>query len=487
MANKNVDMRVLPHSNEAEQCVLGCVLIDRDASFNILTSLKPSDFYMETHKLIFEAMYKIYSENKPVDFVTLTAELDNKNLTDSVGGVEYIASLTNIVPSASDFKHYIELVKRDSVLRQLISASNEIVQKSYEGIDKDEALSFAERKVFDIAQNEQKGDLTSIKDSLSTVIKKFQIIEDDPNALKGIPTGLYGIDKLTNGLQNGDLVLIGARPSCGKTSLGMNIVAHACLKEGKRAAVFSVEMSKEQIVQRLICSVGFVDMGKTIRGEMNKNDWDSIWAANAKLMESEIYVDEGSSNTPMEIISKCRKLKREKGLDLIMIDYLQLMSGNIKTDNRQLEISSITRALKLGARELNVPIVLLSQLSRASESRTGDHRPRLSDLRESGAIEQDADVVIFIYKPDNYTEEGARSKPNECDCELIVAKNRNGACETVPVRWIGNITSFVNLAKDADAQSLEKTLPERRKKMDEQAEATVLTKEEIDDDLSDLF
>lgn len=498
---KTKGARILPHSLETEQCVLGCVLIDKDAAFNILSALKKEDFYEETHKIIFENMYSVYAENFPVDFVTLTSELDKNNLTDSVGGVEYITNLTNMVPSASDFKHYIELVKRDSVLRQLISASNEIINYSFAGNSKEEAIQFAEKNIFEIAQNEERGDLADIKTSLDKVITKFEQIQKDPNSLKGISTGLYGIDRLTNGLQNSDLILIAARPSFGKTSLGMNIVAHACLKENKKCAIFSIEMSKEQLVQRLICSVGFVDMGKAIRGELDVKDWKSLWGANELLKNSNMFIDEGFSNSPMDIISKCRKLKREQGLDLIMIDYLQLMSaGGGKVENRQQEISSITRSLKIAARELNVPIILLSQLSRGPESRASDHRPRLSDLRESGAIEQDADVVIMIYRPDNYTEDSSKFKQNEAVAELIVAKNRNGACETVEVKWIGNVTSFVNLDKDLNYQSLEKSLPSKKDKGEPQNTNSVNKDNvsdnmvelddniiELDDNLDDLF
>ena len=457
---KTRDARIMPHSVEGEQSVLGCALIDQDAAFNITSELKETDFYLEAHKLIFNAMYDVIAKNNPIDFVTLTDELEKSDMLDSVGGLNYITQLTNIVPSASNYRHYMDIVKRDSVLRKLIGAGNDIVNKAYEGVDKDEAISFAEKNVFEIAEKEERSSLSHVGDAIDEVMDKFETIQKDRDSLKGISTGLYGLDKITNGLQNSDLILIAARPGCGKTSLAMNIVNYAAIHGKKKVAIFSLEMPKKQLVQRSLCSIAYVDMGKALKGELGVKEWQALWGAKEKYAAADIYVDDSSLNSPIDILNKCRKLKREKGLDIIMIDYLQLMtsSSRSKDGNRQSEISEMTRSLKIAARELDVPILLLSQLSRAVEARKGDHRPMLSDLRESGAIEQDADIVIFIYRPDMYNDVPEEEK-NSHIAEIIIAKHRNGALGTVPVRWMSNITTFMNLSKDADAQSLEELAP----------------------------
>ena len=458
MRNSKIEGRMMPHSIEGEQSVLGCVLIDIDAGYNILSVLKDNDFYVEAHKIIFNAMYEIYKNNSPVDLITLSDELEKKDLLESVGGLEYITTLTNIVPSASNYKHYIDIVKRDSVLRKLITAGNDIVNKAYEGGEKDDTIAFAEKNIFDIGREEEKSTLDPLKNSLDEVLDKFEIIQKDKGSLRGISTGLYGLDKLLNGLQKSDLILVAARPGCGKTSLAMNIVNYAAIHEKKHCAIFSLEMPKSQLAQRSLCSVAYVDMEKALKGELDVKEWEALWSAKDKLSKANIYADDSSLNTPMDILSKCRKLKREHGLDLIMIDYLQLMSSGAKsTESRQQEVSSMSRNLKIAAKELDVPIILLSQLSRSVEQRS-DHRPQLSDLRESGAIEQDADIVIFIYRPDMYNDAPENEKGQDI-AEVIVAKHRNGPQGTVKVKWLSKITTFVNLDKDANAQSLEAQEP----------------------------
>ncbi len=492
---KIADARTQPHSLESEQCVLGCVLIDQDASISIMSELTANDFYMETHRIIFESMSKVYNNNMPIDLVTVMAELERTNMTDSIGGIEYLTTLANIVPSASNFKHYVGLVKRDSVLRQIISASNEIINYSYEKPEKDEAISFAEQNIFNIAEKEDRGGLTPVSDSINNVIDKFIELEKNKGAVRGIRTGIYGLDKMTNGLQKSDLILLAARPGGGKTSLGMNIATYSALNDGKKVAIFSLEMSKEQIIQRAICSIAFVDSTKVKEGRLSKEDWQAIYAAKEKLAKADIFVDEGFSKTPADIISKCRRLKREKGLDLVMIDYLQLMQGGGKSsDNRTLEIGDITRTLKMAARELDVPILLLSQLSRGTESRA-NHRPMPSDLRDSGSIEQDADIIMFIYNPNMYIDDKNKRMvraPEEM-CELIVAKHRNGNTGTIEVKWIGGITTFVDVGLSADEKSLEATLPApkepRPASVEQEVEesAEMVEAEISDDDLSDIF
>ena len=473
------DPRILPHSIEAEQCVLGCAFIDQDASFGVMSALKESDFYSETHRIIFESMFKLFSANVPIDFVTVTENLEKNGNLDSVGGVDYLTTLTNVVPSASNFQHYVDIVKNDSVLRQLISAGQDIINKSYGDIDREDALTFAEENIFKIGEKDERGGLTHINIAVNNAIGNFETLQNNKGSIRGVPSGIYGLDRITNGFQKGALILVAARPGCGKTSLGMNMINHAAVKCGKKCAIFSLEMSKEEIASRSICSLAYVDMGKALKGEMNDKEWKAILTASKKLSESNIYIDEGFSKSPIDILSKCRKLKREKGLDILMIDYLQLMQGSSKKsqENRTQEISEITRTLKMAARELEIPIILLSQLSRQSETRK-DHRPILSDLRESGSIEQDADMVLFIYRGDMYNDVPEAERDSGI-AEIIIAKNRSGKCDTVKTKWVGSITSFLNLDKDANAQSLEESLPaEFEKKPVEQKEEKVTLQED---------
>lgn len=444
--------RIIPHSIEAEQSVLGCNLIDENAVLQIMNMLKTEDFYTEAHKTIFEAMSKIYGANKPIDFVTLTDELERQGLLEAVGGIDYITTLTNILPSTANFKHYCDIVKRDSILRKLIRAGQEIIEKAYDN-DEENILAFAEKSVFDISQEEDFSNLTPISQSLPKVLEKFE----KGGLSKGVTTGLSGLDKITNGLQKSDLILLAARPSVGKTSLAMNIVNNAALLGHNKVAVFSLEMPKEQIAQRSLCSISGVSMEKALSGKLEKSDWKALWEGNKKLSEAKIFIDDSSMNTAVDILSKCRRLKRESGLDLIMIDYLQLMSSSrSRGENRQQEISEITRNLKIAARELQVPIILLSQLSRDIEKREG-HKPVLSDLRESGAIEQDADIVMFIHNPSKYGDSKIDEAPNIC--ELIIAKHRNGSLDSIKLKWIPEITTFVDANKTNEVRSLESMAP----------------------------
>ncbi len=439
------DYKIQPHNLEAEQAVLGCILIDNQAQIDVLAIMHESDFYSEAHAQIFKAMNKVYQKSIPVDFVTLTDQLEKDGMLEKVGGIDYIMTLTNTVPSAANFKHYCDIVKADSIRRKLIRSGQEIIEDAFENEDKDKSLQFAEQVIFDIAEKEGRSSLEHVGRSdgaVKKVIDKFGEIAKDPTVLKGIPTGFTDFDKITNGLQNSDLILLAARPGVGKTSFSMNILVHAATELNKKCAIFSLEMSKEQLMQRAVCSLAKVDMGKALKGEMDAEEWKRIWAASKKLEQSGLYVDDSSMTTPADLLSKCRRLKMQDGLDLIMVDYIQLMTSARKADNRQLEISDISRTLKIAAKELNVPIIVLSQLSRAVESRQ-DHRPLLSDLRDSGAIEQDADIVLFIYNPEKYNDVPQEDEPGTV--ELIVAKHRNGGTGTVKLRWIGQYTTFVNI------------------------------------------
>ena len=442
------DYKIMPHNIEAEQAVLGCILIDVQAQADILGMIKEEDFYSQAHRDIFSSMLKIYQKSIPVDFVTILDGLEKDKILDKVGGIEYITTLTNTVPSAVNFKYYCDIVKADSTRRKLIESGQRIIEDAYESEDKDKSLQFAEKEIFDIAEKQERSALEHVgkpNGAIKHVIDKFDAIAKDPTALKGIPTGFKEFDRVTNGLQNSDLILLAARPGVGKTSFAMNVIVHAATELGKKCAVFSLEMSKEQLIQRAICSLAKVSMAKALNGSMDGEEWKRIWAATKKLEQSGLYVDDSSLTTPADILTKCRRLKAKEDVDLIMIDYIQLMSSgsNKREMNRQNEVSDISRNLKIAAKELNVPIIVLSQLSRSVESRAENgHRPMLSDLRDSGAIEQDADIVLFLYNPEKYNDVAQEDEPGTV--ELIIAKHRNGSTGKVKLRWIGEYTTFVN-------------------------------------------
>ena len=438
--------KTMPHSIEAEISVLGSMLIDSEAPLTILSVLSCDDFYSNANREIFENMLELNRANKPIDFVTLTDYLEKKGKLESVGGIDYITSLTNSVPSAANFKFYVDIVKRDSLFRKLIAAGQKIIENAYNATDDKTALKFAEKEIFDIAEKQDFSSLEHIENALKEVIEKLNKIAKDPSSLRGLSTGFTDLDSITNGLQNSDLILLAARPGVGKTSLAMNIVNNVATNGKKSCAIFSLEMPKTQIAQRSMCSIGNVSMEKALKGKLSVDEWTALVKASRKLSEASIYIDDSSINDPNDILSKCRRIKREHGLDLVMIDYLQLMRAdkNSTFENKVLEVGEITRSLKIAARELDVPIILLSQLSRAVEQRKGDHRPVLSDLRDSGSIEQDADIVMFIYKADMYND----VITEESDvAELIIAKHRNGPLGTVKLRWNGETTSYLNYSK----------------------------------------
>ncbi|MGN0748554.1 MAG: replicative DNA helicase [Christensenellales bacterium] len=444
--DKKKDFKTMPHSIEAEQSVLGSMLINNEAPLTILSALCADDFYSNANKLIFSKMQELYRANTPIDFVTLTDILDKCGELENVGGIDYITTLTNILPSATNFQYYVDIVKRDSLFRKLIQSGQKIIENAYEATDDKSALKFAEKEIFDISEQQDFSSLEHIDGALKEVMEKLNKIAKDPNALRGLSTGLTDLDAITNGLQNSDLILLAARPGVGKTSLAMNLVNNVAIQGKKSCAIFSLEMPRTQIAQRSMCSIGGVSMEKALKGQLSVDEWTALVKASRKLSEAKIYIDDSSLNDPNDILSKCRRIKREHGLDLVMIDYLQLMRAdkNSNYDNKVLEVGEITRSLKIAARELDVPIILLSQLSRAVESRKGDHRPVLSDLRDSGSIEQDADIVMFIYKPDMYNDV-VSEEPDVA--ELIIAKHRNGPLGTVKLKWVGETTSFENYSK----------------------------------------
>jgi replicative DNA helicase len=440
------DYKILPNSLEAEQALLGCILLDNDAQLDIFGKLNADDFYSESHKKIYESMLKIFEKSIPVDFVTLTNQLEIDKKLDAIGGIDYITYLTNVVPSAANFEHYLEIVKNCSVRRLLISQSQEIIKNSFDAEDGGQAMQFAEKRIFDLSQKETSSELELVGKpggTLTNVLKQISELAENKGKMSGIPTGYRDLDSVTNGLQKSALILLAARPGVGKTSFAMNIAEYAAINEGKKVAIFDLEMSREQLMQRALSSVGKVKLEKVLKGTLEQEEWKRIWTAEKKLAQSSIYVDDSSMVTPFDIISKCRKLKMTEGLDLVVIDYLQLMTmGKGNRESRTQEVSDLTRTLKIAAKELDVPIILLSQLSRAVEQRD-DHKPVLSDLRESGSIEQDADIVLFLYNPEKYNDPSNDDEPGTV--YLLIAKNRSGQTKELKLRWVGEYTTYFNM------------------------------------------
>ena len=439
------DYKILPNSLEAEQALLGCILLDNDAQMDIFAKVNVEDFYSEAHRNIYDSMIKIYNKSIPVDFVTLTNQLEVEKKLETIGGIDYITYLTNVVPSSANFEHYLNIVKSTSLRRHLVSEAQDIIKTAFDSEDGNQAMQVAEKKIFDLSQKETSSDLELVGKpggTLTQVLQQISELAENKGKMRGIPTGYKEFDAITNGLQKSDLILLAARKKKKKTSFAMNIAVNAAVNEGKKVAIFDLEMSREQLMQRALSSLARVDLSHVLRGTMDSEEWKRMWTAEKKLAQSGIYVDDSSMITPFEIISKCRKLKMTEGLDLIVIDYLQLMTmGRSNRESRTQEVSDLTRTLKIAAKELNVPILVLSQLSRAVEVRD-DHRPVLSDLRESGSIEQDADIVLFLYNPERYNDVTTEDEPGTV--YLMIAKHRNGSIGDVKLRWVGEYTTYLN-------------------------------------------
>lgn len=436
--------RIPPHSVEAEQSVLGSILLDKDAMISVSETLIPEDFYKEAHKVIYECMLKLYNSQSEIDLITLAEELRDQGYLDDIGGIPYITSLSTIVPTTSNIKYYVNIVKEKSIVRQLISAANDIINLSYDSSAKvEDVLENAEKKIFDISQERTTNDFKQINQVLRDTYDMIEKLYTEKNEVTGLTTGFRDLNKKINGFQKSDLLLVAARPAMGKTAFALNLVQNAALKGDASVAVFSLEMSKEQLVQRMLSSQSNVELKKIKTGKLNANDWPRIIEAMAVLSEAKIHIDDTPGIKISELRSKCRKLKIEKGLDLVLIDYLQLMEGEGNNESRQQEIAKISRSLKILAKELNCPVVALSQLSRAPEQRA-DHRPMLSDLRESGSIEQDADIVMFLYRDEYYNPDTERKNIGE----VIVAKNRHGETGTVELVWFGEIQKFADKMRE---------------------------------------
>ena len=439
--------KVPPHDLEAEQAIIGSMLTDKDAVISSIEVLKPDDFYREDNKMIYEAILNLYNRAEPIDIITVKAELESMGKFEKVGGIEYLADLPEKVPTTANALKYIKIVEEKSTLRRLIKTANEIIELGYSPTEEvDDIMEGAEKKIFNIMQDKSQKSYTPIKDALVESFTKLEELYNRKQHITGVPSGFTELDYRTAGFHGSELILIAARPAMGKTAFALNIATNAALKANVSVAVFSLEMSKEQLVNRILCSESMVDSNKVRTGKLEEDDWTKLAGTIGPLSEAEIYIDDTPGINIMEIRAKCRKLKLEKNIGMVVIDYLQLIQGTGKrVGSREQEISEISRSLKILAKELNVPVIALSQLSRAAEQRL-DHRPMLSDLRESGAIEQDADIVMFLYRDDYYNKDSEKKDI----AEVIISKHRGGSTGTVELLWLGSYTKFVNLERRFD-------------------------------------
>ncbi|GLI18842.1 replicative DNA helicase [Tepidanaerobacter syntrophicus] len=441
-------LKVPPYNLEAEQSVLGSMLLSKEAIVVAAEKLQPQDFYKDSHRSIFEVIVNLYENREPADLVTVTEALRSAKILEQIGGVTYLTYLTEVVPTAANVEYYCKIVEEKAIIRRLINTTSEILSMAYDAQrEVEELLDEAERRIFEIAQKRRVENFHHIKEILFDTFEHIEKLYNSAGGITGVPTGFPDLDEKTSGLQPSDLILIAARPSMGKTAFALNIAQNAAIRHSIPVAIFSLEMSKEQLVQRMLCAESNVDSHKLRTGRLEEEDWPRLARAMGPLSEAPIYIDDTPGISSLELRAKARRLKAEKGLGLVIIDYLQLMSGRIGSENRQQEISEISRALKALARELSVPVVALSQLSRAPEMRA-DHKPILSDLRESGSQEQDSDVVAFLYREDYYNPD--TDKKNIA--EVIIAKQRNGPTGTVELVWLPKFTKFASLEKFRQTQ-----------------------------------
>ncbi|WP_024614043.1 replicative DNA helicase [Clostridium sp. Ade.TY] len=432
--------KTLPQSIEAEQSVIGSMIIDRSAIAQAAEGLDDDDFYRDSHKVLFKSIIEMFKKDMAVDLVTVLEELKANDMLERAGGVTYVTEITSSVPTTANLSSYIKIVQEKSTLRKLIKASSSIIEESYNKQGEVEnVLDAAEKRIFDIAEKRTTSDFEPLNQVLERGFIEIERLFNNKGEITGVGSGFVDLDAKTSGFQKGDMVLIAARPSMGKTTFALNIAEYAALREGKSVVIFSLEMSKEQLAYKLLCSEANVDMLKLRTGALDDKDWENIARATGPLSKAKIYIDDTAGVSVMEMRSKCRRLKIEYGIDLILIDYLQLMSGS-SSESRQQEVSEISRSIKALAKEMECPVIALSQLSRAPEQRA-DHRPMLSDLRESGSIEQDADLVMFLYRDEYYNKETEDKNVGEC----IIAKQRNGPVGTVKLAWLGQFSKFGNL------------------------------------------
>ena len=436
--------RLPPQSPEAEVSVLGGVLLDNDALNRVLEVMTEGDFYREAHRKIFSAIISLYEKSEPVDLITLSEALKKREALEQVGGIEYLNSLVNSVPTAANISYYAKIVKEKSILRKLLNRATEIVGKVYgmQG-DVDDFLDEAERAIFEISEDRVRPSFYPLKEIIKSSFKTIERLYEKRQLITGVPTGFTKLDELTSGLQPSDLIIIAGRPSMGKTAFALNIAQHAAIQGGTPSAIFSLEMAKEQLALRMLCSEAKVDAHRLRGGFLSESDWPKLTRAAGSLSEAPIFIDDTAGISALEMRAKARRMKAEHNLGLVVVDYLQLMRGRASSDNREQEISDISRSLKALAKELRVPVVALSQLNRRVEER-GDKRPQLSDLRESGAIEQDADVIIFLYRDDVYNK--SDDNPNKGKAEIIIGKQRNGPTDKFDLAFLEKYTCFENIS-----------------------------------------
>ena len=436
--------KIPPHDIEAEQAILGSMLTDKDAVIAALEVLKEDSFYREDNKLIFNAITNLYSKNEPIDIITVKAELVELGVLERVGGLEYLVELPERVPTTANVERYIKIVDEKAMLRRLITSANELIALGYdESENVDNIMDMAEKKIFDLASKKNTAGYAVMKDILVESFAELERLYNQKGNVTGVSTGFYDLDNVTAGLHNSDLIIVAARPAMGKSAFAINLAANAAVKSGVPAVIFNLEMSKEQVGNRILCSEALVDSNKIRTGQIEDEDWMKLAQTLGRISDAPIYIDDTPGISAMEIRAKCRKLKLEKNIGLIVIDYLQLISGSGKKNaSREQEISEISRSLKILAKELNVPVIALSQLSRTAEKRD-DKRPMLSDLRESGAIEQDADIVMFLYRDDYYNPDTEKKNV----AEVIFAKHRGGSTGTVELAWLPSYTKFANLER----------------------------------------
>ncbi len=451
MADTAVAERTLPHNLEAERSVLGAILLNTEAFNAAAEVIDTNDFFRDAHRRIFDKMVKLGERGNAIDLVTLKEELQRSGELDEVGGPAYISSLVDGVPRSTNVEHYARIIKEKATLRNLIYSANKILTNAYEAEeDADAILDQAESAIFAIADKKVRDGFVSLKDLAESSLDTIEKLASRKELVTGVPTGFTDLDEMTSGLQPSDLIIVAARPSMGKTSLVLNMAQHVGTKTDMTVGIFSLEMSKEQLFLRMLTGEARIDAHRLRGGFLGERDWGKLSQALGTLSEAKIFIDDTPSIGVLEMRAKCRRLQAEHGLHLVIVDYVQLMQGRGRFENRTLELAAISRSLKGLAKELQVPIIVLSQLSRATESRS-DHRPQLSDLRESGALEQDADVVVFIYREDQYTDKNAPPTDATGIAELIIGKQRNGPTGVVKLAFIREFTRFENLAQGAGA------------------------------------
>ena len=437
--------KIPPHNEEAEKSVLGSAMLSKDALLDVLSHVRPKDFYSSIHKEIFEVILELNHKNAPVDTLTVSEELKKRNSLEMVGGRAYIATLSMSVPTTSNAAEYAKIVAEKSTLRQLIQAASDIIEKSYqEKMEAEEVIDFAERNIFEISQQKQTKDFTPLKDVLLENLNLIDKAANMEGGITGVASGFSDLDEITAGLQRSDLIVLAARPAMGKTAFALNVAQQAATKAGAKIIIFSMEMSKEQLGQRLLAIESRIELQRLKTGKLDQQHWIQIQEAMDQLSPANIFIDDTPGISIMEIKNKCRRLKAEKGLDLILVDYLQLMNYEGRSESRHQEITALSRAFKQLAREMDCPVILLSQLSRGPEQRSGDaKRPVLSDLRDSGAIEQDADIVLFLYRDEYYNPDTEEKNI----CEVSIAKHRSGPTGIVKLAWLDKYTKFGDIRR----------------------------------------